>query len=428
MPHEHASRESDPPFEDILVGDSDTAPVRYPVACSPSGGDRVLSDGELDPLDDDFIFELSGNYAKQRTGPVNFALSPSGSPRSKAASLSDQSDDQQDVEGIVKLRLGVMLKMKDPKLLQGAPFRAHMLMLKCIKLDDPDDIYAAVKSAPPLVVSELNLLSAEFGLVMVTEACVNTLLATGSDDLNANLRLGEAEAEAAAKAAAGSSDYGLVMAEPTEKQKLLPMLHDHSQDCNEDWSHAPTSDSDSMDMELKSSSGECESPAPNSDMDTSSDVDYEYSPSLAESLSHDNALSALRTDTQPMRLLSRETTPQFHLRFSRSRAPSPPSAQPRTPRRFSNAKRSPTPFDRDASEHTLIGGSARSINSGASTESTRLLGSSSHGWPVRLHESLETADSFVQSTVCASEGDQLVVYLESSDRDSGSSSDCDSES
>ncbi|KAJ1996861.1 hypothetical protein H4R26_006037, partial [Coemansia thaxteri] len=103
---------------------------------------------------------------------------------------------------------------------------------------------------------------------MVTEACVNTLLATGSDDLNANLRLGEAEAEAAAKAAAGSSDYGLVMAEPTEKQKLLPMLHDHSQDCNEDWSHAPTSDSDSMDMELKSSSGECESPAPNSDMDT----------------------------------------------------------------------------------------------------------------------------------------------------------------
>ncbi|KAJ2817805.1 hypothetical protein GGI24_005292, partial [Coemansia furcata] len=328
-------------------------PMHCPASVRPAIDDGQLSDGELE--------SVSGDYDHGYIGTAT-----AGVDGMEAAS---QHEGQQDVEGVAKERISQMLKVKDPKLLQSSSFRALMLLLKCIRLDDPDDIYAAVRSAPTQVIAELNALSAEFGLGMITEACVSTLLTDNSSALRANLELGAAEAAATATPLAGGG------------------------------SSAARSREGSL------STAGSESSTPDSDMDTSSDVDYEDEPSQPPAFAQ---AGGSKPGTGPMAHFSRETTPQFQARFSRSRAPSPPSAQPRTPRRMSYGRGSPTPPGAE--------GRGRIAGSGLSMGNSRLFNEADRSWRVQTPRVAE-------STVCASGTDRLVVYLDDSHSDSESSAD-----
>ncbi|KAJ2071429.1 hypothetical protein GGI16_009170, partial [Coemansia sp. S142-1] len=355
---------------------SSAEPIHRPVAVRPAVDDGLLSDGELEPVSGDYGY-AGGNVAT--AGDIEVAPELGG---------------PQGVEGVVKERISQMLRMKNPKLLQSASFRALMLLLKCIRLDDPDVVYATIKSAPSLVISELNVLSAEFGLSMVTEACVTMLLAP--ETMHANLELGAAEAVAMTGALA------------MDAQVVQP---------NESWAHAQVSDSETAEMDRQSSS-EDESSTPISDMDTSSDVDYEDQPPRQP------VFDTQSTESRPSAMphLSRETTPQFRAGFSRSRAPSPPSAQPRTPRRLSYARQSPTPSGRET--RARLGGSALSLHSGLSIGNSHLFSGTEQGWHVRSPQSRATPEPVLaESTVCASEADRLVVYLDDSHSDRHSDSD-----
>ncbi|KAJ2798186.1 hypothetical protein H4S07_005756, partial [Coemansia furcata] len=328
-------------------------PMHGPASVRPAIDDGQLSDGELESASGDYDHGYIGGGIGTTAGVDDM-------------DAASQHGGQQDVEGVAKERISQMLKMKEPKLLQSSSFRGLMLLLKCIRLDDPDDIYAAVRSAPTQVISELNALSAEFGLGMITEACVSTLLTDDSSALRANLELGAAEAAATATPLAGGS-------------------------------------SAARSREGSLSAAGNESSTPDSDMDTSSDVDYEdQPPAFAQA-------GGSKPGTRPMAHFSRETTPQFQARFSRSRAPSPPSAQPRTPRRVSCGRGSPTPSG--AEGRGRIGGSGLNVHSGLSIGNSRLFGGAEHSWRV------------AESTVCASGTDRLVVYLDDSHSDSESSVD-----
>ncbi|KAJ1661246.1 hypothetical protein GGF38_003765, partial [Coemansia sp. RSA 25] len=252
-----------------------------------------------------------------------------------------------------------------------------------------------------------------FGLDMITEACVTTLLAADAESLHANLALGAAEAVAMT---GSSAEPPAGFAQPGE----------------DSWAHAPASDSDGVKMEIRLPSSGNESSTPNSDMDTSSDVDYEDQPSPPQQPAADSQPANPRSSAQPMPSLSRETTPQFHARFSRSRAPSPPSAQPRTPRRLSYARKSPTPSDREARGLARIGGSMLSMHSGLSIRNSHLFNGADQSWrilppPSPSRESPEPVQPVAESTVCVSEAGQLVVYLDHSDSNSDVSSSTSSE-
>ncbi|KAJ2756604.1 hypothetical protein GGI19_000694 [Coemansia pectinata] len=373
---------------------SSAEPIHRPVAVRPTADDGLLSDGELESVSGDYEHGYIGMDSTAAIGAAG------------GTEIASQLDGHQDVEGIVKERISQMLKMKNPKLLQSSSFRALMLLLKCIRLDDPDVIYAAIKSAPTLVISELNVLSAEFGLGMITEACVTTLL--DAESLHANLKLGAAEA--------------VVMTGSLETPMAAQQVTDSVQSREDSWAHVPASDSETAEMETRPSSGGNESSTPISDMDTSSDVDYEDEPSPPRQPVFDNQSTESRSDARPMPPLSRETTPQFHARFSRSRAPSPPSAQPRTPRRLSFARQSPTPSGRET--RARIGGSALSLHSGLSIGNSHLFSGTDQGWRVRSPQSRATpepAQPMAESTVCASEADRLVVFLDDSHSDTDSS-------
>ncbi|KAJ2845974.1 hypothetical protein GGI22_006387, partial [Coemansia erecta] len=132
-----------------------------------------LSDGELvSELDEDESMSLSeGEVYDYIEDPKK--LDAAGIDMVGSTSLENSSPD---VASIVKGRIDLILKNRDPKLLQNPRLRALMLLLKCIKLDDPDTIYKQVKNSSFQVVAELNSLSHEFCLGMITDACMNTLL------------------------------------------------------------------------------------------------------------------------------------------------------------------------------------------------------------------------------------------------------------
>ncbi|KAJ2909018.1 hypothetical protein GGI21_002303, partial [Coemansia aciculifera] len=388
--------------------------THHPINVRLVTDDGLLSDGELEPVSGDYSHVYSD-------GEIDAAEALATAGIGGIDLTSQQESAYHDVEGVVKARINEMLSMKNPKMLQGPSFRALMLLLKCIRLDDPDAIYAAIKSAPTQVISELNLLSAEFGLVMITEACVMTLLGTDAESLHANLQLGAAEAMTMTEIRAESS-----------AAEQNPATDDTAQPGQDSWAHAPVPDSDVIEMETKQSSDGAESSSPDSDMDTSSDVDYEGQPSPPQQSALDNQTTALKASARPASSLSRETTPQFHARFSRSRAPSPPSAQSRTPRRLSYARQSPTPSDREARGFARIGSSMLSTHSGLNINNSQLFSGTDQGWraisqPPTSRVTPEPAQPIVESTVCTSESGQLVVYLDHSDSSSDDSSSVTSE-
>ncbi|KAJ2783821.1 hypothetical protein H4R18_001496 [Coemansia javaensis] len=187
-----------------------------------------------------------------------------------------------DVVAVVKERVGRVLQLKNPKLLQGPQFRAMMLLLKVAKLDDPDAILAQIKGAPLAVASELNALAHEFCLDMVVDACVAAILTAASAKPPA-----KSPPDAAMRPSGGSPA-------PPASTPLSP--------------------------ELGVSDGV--------DMDTSSDHDgYEgVSPELGPQPTRQGSLPPLEPGELPS---LREHTPQPDPRFDRSRAPSPPSAHPK---------------------------------------------------------------------------------------------------
>ncbi|KAJ2662884.1 hypothetical protein IWW48_001592 [Coemansia sp. RSA 1200] len=201
-----------------------------------------------------------------------------------------------DVVSIVKERIAQILKNRDPKLLQSPRLRALMLLLKCIRLDDPDDIYMQVKSASFQVLAELNSLSAEFGLGMITDACMNTLLVTRSIDDALNVT-----------------------------RDNLPDKVSRGEDI----------DSRSYSEDSESSRGV--------DMDTSSDIGFDDIPQLIDQSPELVSISDLPTSTDTLDLLPQVQPPTTPARFSRSRAPSPPSVQPKTPRALLSTGWPPSP-------------------------------------------------------------------------------------
>ncbi|KAJ2716424.1 hypothetical protein H4R19_000656 [Coemansia spiralis] len=229
------------------------------------GGGSVLSDGELCPHD------AGGSLSDGEIGEVG--------------------SDTTDVIGIVKERVGNILQLKDPKLLQGARLRALMLLLKCIRLDDPDVIFAHIKDAQLAVASELNMLAHEFRLEMIAEACMNAVLTT---------RMKTAGRSANAAPADTNTLLGSSADQPGDTATpVAPMLPAPAD--------APaTTDVDSPDVST-----------PETDMDTSSDHSYDTaSPELA-------SRAVLRQLESPRVSLLR--TPPTGAFFSRSRAPSPPN-------------------------------------------------------------------------------------------------------
>ncbi|KAJ1731538.1 hypothetical protein LPJ72_003883, partial [Coemansia sp. Benny D160-2] len=257
-----------------------------------------------------------------------------------------------DVVSIVKERIAQILKNKDPKLLQSPRLRALMLLLKCIRLDDPDDIYLQVKSASFQVLAELNTLSAEFDLGMITDACMNTLLVTRSIDDALN-----ATRDNFPDKVSRGEDMG-------------------SRSCSED---------------SESSRGV--------DMDTSSDIGFDDIPQLIDQSPELVPISDLPTGTDTLDLLPQVQLPTTPARFSRSRAPSPPSVQPKTPRALLSTGWSPSPQTPDVD-----------------SLSTKI----DIGSPLTPYKSAQSPRSTWESTLCGSESGRLVVFV-SSDNESSSS-------
>ncbi|KAJ1800353.1 hypothetical protein LPJ59_001169, partial [Coemansia sp. RSA 2399] len=276
-----------------------------------------LSDGELvSELDEDESMSLSeGEVYDYIEEPK--PLDAAGIDMVGSTSLENSSPD---VVSIVKERIDLILKNRDPKLLQNPRLRALMLLLKCIKLDDPDTIYEQVKNTSFQVVAELNSLSHEFCLGMITDACMNTLL------------LAQSMANTPAVAQNDPSD----------------------------------TDSNSADM------------------DTSSDLELDDLPQLIDQSPEIGPMQTMPGSADILRPLSQERPPTTPMCFSRSRAPSPPSAQPKTPRTISQTSQSSN------TQQFSIDGSA-----------------------VKAQDAWE-------STVCASENGRLVVFLGSGDDSSDS--------
>ncbi|KAJ2624669.1 hypothetical protein GGI26_001363 [Coemansia sp. RSA 1358] len=294
---------SEPPLRSLNYGSKNYQPQNDGLLSEgeleADNASMSLSDGELDAYADDANMSLSDGEVYEHLDSAESLQHFDKDVKDGAGLLTNDVD----VESVIKGRIDAVLKNRDPKLLKGAQFRALMLLLKCIKQDDPDAIFAQVRGAPFQVAAELNALSHEFGLGMITDACMNTLLVSG------------------ASAAAPST--------------IL---------C-----HSPDSDSQSVDMDMRSSSDSSES-SRGVDMDTSSDMEYGELQQMPEQQPvQQMAESALQTHP-----LSRESTPLTPLQFSRSRAPSPPSTlQLRAPRTIPQTNHSLAPFSVSTSKLPL---------------------------------------------------------------------------
>ncbi|KAJ2554014.1 hypothetical protein EV175_002735, partial [Coemansia sp. RSA 1933] len=311
-----------------------------------------ISDGELvSEVDEDEPMSLSEGEVYDHLEKPNPLIS---TDIDMIGSTMSAKSDNPDVISIVKERIAMILKNRDPKLLQSPRLRALMLLLKCVKLDDPDTIYAQIKSSSFQVVAELNSLSHEFGLGMITDACMNTLLVARSMD-------------------------------------NTPIVAQHE---------SPKSDSQSADMDTRSSSRASES-SRGVDMDTSSDIEFGDLPELVDQTPEVGLMQIIPTDIDTLNPLSPQRPPTTPMWFSRSRAPSPPSAQPRTPRtilQMSQSSNPPPPFGIDRTPPTKA--------------QDDVLPS--------LYDITQSAPDTWESTLCTSEGGRLVVFLEPGDESSES--------
>ncbi|KAJ2769494.1 hypothetical protein IWQ56_002530, partial [Coemansia nantahalensis] len=328
-----------------------------------SDGEIVLSDGELPPQDagddlsDGEIVEV-GAWPHAR--PAD--------PRGPAYPASDGSD----VIGIVKGRVGDILGLKDPKLLQSARLRALMLLLKCIKLDDPDAIYAHIKDTQLAVASELNVLAHEFRLDMIADACMNAVLTTRTVTAGPAVSAAPADVDMLSASSADRPSDTMTpgaLPSPTPADDTAATYTDPATAAD------PTTEADES----------SEASAPETDMDTSSDRSYiadtpELAP-VADLARHDSPC------------VSRLRMPSAEPHFSRSQVPSPPNA------------------------HSLgVRPALRACDSPASGAVSGI------GTPRHLAAVFGSS-----SAVCSSERGRLVVFVDESSSDSGSESGSDSD-
>ncbi|KAJ2607298.1 hypothetical protein EV177_005593, partial [Coemansia sp. RSA 1804] len=152
------------------------------------------------------------------------------------------------------------------------------------------------------------------------------------------------------------------------------------------------------DMDSRSYSEDSES-SRGIDMDTSSDIGFDDIPQLIDQSPELVSISDLPTGTDTLNLLPQVQLPTTPARFSRSRAPSPPSVQPKTPRVLLSTGWSPSPQAPDVD-----------------TLSTKI----DIGSTLTLYKSTQSARSTWESTLCGSESGRLVVFV-SSDNESSSS-------
>ncbi|KAJ1728556.1 hypothetical protein LPJ61_003977, partial [Coemansia biformis] len=356
------------------------------------GGDDDLSDGEIGG---------SGGWTNR------WPMAPMGPP-----SLGHPGGDSTDVVAIVKRRVGDMLRLKDPKLLQSARLRALMLLLKCIKLDDPDVIFDHIKDAQLAVASELNVLAHEFCLDMIADACLNAVLTTRTSPAGL-----PAESDSLGTTVQPGDDAVL----PGDSTNLTSPPSP---------SPAETPKSEDVDMDTEVSFG---ASSRETDMDTSSDHGYssaspEPAPQPPLCQLDSPRISLLRASGP------REPTPPTGTHFSRSRAPSPPNAHSPATRSAARLCRSP-----------LLYGAASGLSE---TEQSRLRdapesgpftcpgspmpgksNSATHPQPSRpLAAATILPVQFLESTVCSSENGRLVVFVDESDTSSdlGTGSESDS--
>ncbi|KAJ2454801.1 hypothetical protein EV183_001220 [Coemansia sp. RSA 2336] len=276
----------------------------------------------------------------------------------------DQPEDRDvDVAAIVKGRIADMLKLRDPKLLQSPELRALMLLAKCIKLEDPDEIFTHIKNASVPIASELNTLAQEFSLNMIADACANAVLAATSD--TATLP----------EEAAGQPD---------------------------------------LEASKQESSNEV-------DMDTSSDAELEQALPQPTGPDELNAVSTeLRDDSQPN---SRQGTAS-QSDFSRSRAPSPPNTthlradRPCVPEVQQLSLQATSEASITVCSSELVGISLASD----AGDSPQAIACSLDQPPVDISVTIPRVKSDV---VCAHENDRFVVYVDDSLSSSESESDMD---
>ncbi|KAJ2770518.1 hypothetical protein IWQ57_002628, partial [Coemansia nantahalensis] len=328
-----------------------------------SDGEIVLSDGELPPQDagDDLS---DGEIVEVGAWPHARPAAPPG----PAYPASDGSD----VIGIVKERVGDILGLKDPKLLQSARLRALMLLLKCIKLDDPDAIYAHIKDTQLAVASELNVLAHEFRLDMIADACMNAVLTTRTVTTGPAVSAAPADVDMLSASSADRPSDTMTpgaLPSPTPADDTAATYTDPATAAD------PTTEADES----------SEASAPETDMDTSSDRSYiadtpELAP-VADLARHDSPC------------VSRLRMPSAEPHFSRSQAPSPPNA------------------------HSLgVRPALRACDSPASGAVSGI------GTPRHLAAVFGSS-----SAVCSSERGRLVVFVDESSSDSGSESGSDSD-
>ncbi|KAJ1796230.1 hypothetical protein LPJ56_007204, partial [Coemansia sp. RSA 2599] len=198
-----------------------------------------------------------------------------------------------------------------------------MLMLKCIKLNSSDAIRPVVDGATQAVVSELSLIAQEFGLAAVADACAQRLSAPAIDTLQAAAKVAASIDQDTSIPSIAPQKEPAVGAEPAKPNGEAFA----STDCHPKQADSASA-STNVDTRLPQADREASSRAssPGVDMDTSSDAEYEH---------EFGTPSAQIRRAAPSLTLPFVATPLSMSHFSRSRAPSPPSAQPRTPRRSS---------------------------------------------------------------------------------------------
>ncbi|KAJ2500476.1 hypothetical protein GGH96_002716 [Coemansia sp. RSA 1972] len=340
-----------------------------------------LSEGELDETSEHGYLsdgEVRSNRSEVYSPPPQPSVEPT----------VDQTVNM-DVVAIVKERVAAMLKLREPKLLQSPKFRALMLLLKCIKFDNLVDICACMKDTPLQIVSELHLLAHEFGLLMIIDSCASVELAVSvipmaiADGVSAN----------GVSALSVSSVEGMATRETSAERDSSPEV----------------------------------------DMDTSSDAGYEEeSPQPLEQRAASFALPRPQSVSIIQVASARDMTPSPPPGFSRSRAPSPPSAHPRASRVTTLSTQMQMLSDKDEEDENIEDGQLEDVDSPEQIDSTFPVIDSAVRVDSRSSEqSLVSTPNMTnrnfENSVCVHESDRMVVYLDESSTGSESGFDSDIE-
>ncbi|KAJ2083601.1 hypothetical protein H4R24_000659 [Coemansia sp. RSA 988] len=374
-----------------------------------------MSEGELSQPEDNHN-NIDGGYLSD--GEVETGERQITSPliatteKMQKQNLVDSSCDN--VTKIVKQRLADILQRRDPKLLQAPEFRGLMLLLRCIKLDDPEDIYSHIKNAPIAVASELDVLAHEFSLDMISDACINVVLAadTGACD------------------SATGADMSAILAEGNGTSCIIG--NSVAPDQNDTTIPPQSPASNSVDMDTQASSANSRVSSPEVDMDTSSDIGYESaSTSQAPWQGAVDVLPEAFPFAQPPPSTPNSDTFSRQQRFDRSCAPSPPYMGPRTPKSSAPGSRLSALRDTNDIPRTVLG--AAILPELAETRDTEEDGSSDMvtrppsfiSRPSSSNRLSELVDQ--ESLVCNSEHDCLIAFIEEGGSQFGSDSGSDSD-